>query len=862
MKKLFTLLTMLVIGISGMRAGVVTSVRISTSSTKYYYTLECNSPSGHSSTRFISVSGSTINGQSSAGTYFEFENGAGDGQYYIKCVSSGKYLNPNGDNVELGSKPSGYWTITVNSSNVFLNANGNTKTRLNNNINNTNKLRIAELSGECSQWTLTEYSYIVPSSGNGYKLKMKGTDLYVKFRISGYSETNVVNATLLDPRGTIFKMESDGSEGYRFKWCNQYMKTTGSKSWNSGHGTDTSNATWYIEPVVGEDGTYYLKKGESGDVYFGNDQATPAVEQYLYTNQSTSTRNIKWILEEVSLLPETSTSSNPKYYTIENARGYCYAQYAGDNTNMALVSSRLASRANVFWFEAVAEDNLPTGVMAVKIHNAATDKCVASTSSFTNEGITWYLKANVYEGSASVAINSNSATWDNNSYGWNNQANGNTQIANWASTDIGSAWWIEPLSAADWDVVRDYSSELTANIQPFVNNPGNGYFQINSTNATSLSTMISEATSDSYVTLAEYTAIREQLYNNFMKYPINGGYYRIKNNGTGNYLAYGTPTLSGGSNRPAGLIATSNSTDAASVIYLTGSNGTYKISVQGLNIQQQRTANRAFPGTTDTGVDFTFNISSPGVVSITNEASRVDSNNDGSLHEASDGWGVHGVVNWDASAANSKWVVEDATSFSGTLTNANDNTGTGHSYATLCVPFAISSITGASAYVPTKDGNYLVMGDALESTIEAGTPVMLVGATDAGSYTAYIKIDVAPVSSPEDNALTGTFTGTSIDCTALTGTNYVLGFDRDNDNRIGFYHVNSSSYSLKANRAYLNLTGGDARGFTLMFDDVVTGIVAPIGETEEGSVIHNLSGQRLNKMQKGINIVNGKKVLF
>ena len=37
--------------------------------------------------------------------------------------------------------------------------------------------------------------------------------------------------------------------------------------------------------------------------------------------------------------------------------------------------------------------------------------------------------------------------------------------------------------------------------------------------------------------------------------------------------------------------------------------------------------------------------------------------------------------------------------------------------------------------------------------------------------------------------------------------------------------------------------------------------VSPLGETEEGGAIYNLSGQRLNKMQKGINIVNGKAVL-
>ena len=40
-----------------------------------------------------------------------------------------------------------------------------------------------------------------------------------------------------------------------------------------------------------------------------------------------------------------------------------------------------------------------------------------------------------------------------------------------------------------------------------------------------------------------------------------------------------------------------------------------------------------------------------------------------------------------------------------------------------------------------------------------------------------------------------------------------------------------------------------------------TKIVSPLGETEEGAAIYNLAGQRINKQQKGINIVKGKKVL-
>jgi hypothetical protein len=43
-------------------------------------------------------------------------------------------------------------------------------------------------------------------------------------------------------------------------------------------------------------------------------------------------------------------------------------------------------------------------------------------------------------------------------------------------------------------------------------------------------------------------------------------------------------------------------------------------------------------------------------------------------------------------------------------------------------------------------------------------------------------------------------------------------------------------------------------------EDVITG-VSPLGETEEGTVIYNLAGQRLQKMQRGIFIKDGKKVM-
>ena len=44
-------------------------------------------------------------------------------------------------------------------------------------------------------------------------------------------------------------------------------------------------------------------------------------------------------------------------------------------------------------------------------------------------------------------------------------------------------------------------------------------------------------------------------------------------------------------------------------------------------------------------------------------------------------------------------------------------------------------------------------------------------------------------------------------------------------------------------------------------EDFYDGIASPIEETKEGGAIYNLAGQRLENLQKGINIINGRKVL-
>ena len=74
----------------------------------------------------------------------------------------------------------------------------------------------------------------------------------------------------------------------------------------------------------------------------------------------------------------------------------------------------------------------------------------------------------------------------------------------------------------------------------------------------------------------------------------------------------------------------------------------------------------------------------------------------------------------------------------------------------------------------------------------------------------------------------------------------------------------SAAGNIPAGKAYILASSipASVKAFTFVFDDEATGIIETRTATrEEVEAIFNLAGQRINKMQKGINIVNGKKIL-
>ena len=89
------------------------------------------------------------------------------------------------------------------------------------------------------------------------------------------------------------------------------------------------------------------------------------------------------------------------------------------------------------------------------------------------------------------------------------------------------------------------------------------------------------------------------------------------------------------------------------------------------------------------------------------------------------------------------------------------------------------------------------------------------------------------------------------------GTQYILA---QKEGAVAFYLAQSGT-TIAAGKAYIKSEAGvKAFYFT---EDGTTGIdnVNVNANLNEGA-IYNIAGQRINKLQKGINIVGGKKILF
>ena len=145
--------------------------------------------------------------------------------------------------------------------------------------------------------------------------------------------------------------------------------------------------------------------------------------------------------------------------------------------------------------------------------------------------------------------------------------------------------------------------------------------------------------------------------------------------------------------------------------------------------------------------------------------------------------------------------------------------------------------------------------------IPANTAVVLINEDTDENTTLNMTTGLSSVVDESANLLKGTLVSITLDLSDSTPY-YALG---KKDGNIGFYKFDdnvTTTITLGANKAYLEVpaSGGNVKCFMFDFDNE-TSIKNLNAELNHSETIYNLAGQRLTKPVKGINIINGKKVL-
>jgi len=174
-------------------------------------------------------------------------------------------------------------------------------------------------------------------------------------------------------------------------------------------------------------------------------------------------------------------------------------------------------------------------------------------------------------------------------------------------------------------------------------------------------------------------------------------------------------------------------------------------------------------------------------------------------------------------------------------------------YATYCSPYALdfSGVTGLTAYVAEKDGTKVKFTPV--DNVPANTGVLLKGAE--GNYS--IPAIASSTTDVTDNILTGVLVNTSI---AVGDYGYVL---MNVSNVVGFYKTDiTKGFTVGANTAYIKSDKGLSRMF-IGFDDedLETTGINEVKTMKGNNAIYNLKGMKVKTAQKGLYIINGKKVV-
>lgn len=214
-----------------------------------------------------------------------------------------------------------------------------------------------------------------------------------------------------------------------------------------------------------------------------------------------------------------------------------------------------------------------------------------------------------------------------------------------------------------------------------------------------------------------------------------------------------------------------------------------------------------------------------------------------------------GIDKWEGESGLYKqvtWNIEVANQFDVDLNTVGEK-----SYATAYLPFGVSAVSGADAYVGTLNTDKTVLNMTQTTSVPAEKGFVLVGAADAKA-----TLTIGNATETVNSDLTGT--NTAITLTDDNRANYLV-FGRKKDvttNELGFFKTTAAT--IPANKAFLDATALTGVGAIAMnFGGNTTGVnTVVLGENGVNAPVFDLSGRRVVAPVKGgVYIQNGKKFI-
>lgn len=811
MKKFTFLLSLLGLSASSAFAGVFVP---STDGNTHVYAIKNPGVAGN---YYCNLNGSGIGSTQRASdfAYFIIENGSAEGQYYMKCLSNNKYVSysdkSNGNNkitfVDTQNASKQWKIVKESGSNdnydIIPSEVDATKTNapswnwyggVGNNIG------FFDANGGASTWTFVE--------------AVKGTHTFK------YTYNEKVFATRTTPAAIVGTDKSAAPSNISFATISSMSPeniTAGTTTYTVNveenlpftTSTDYANAKWFIIDMHNND------SGING-----------ATENYVWTYDAVGDHGHNVILPITNLKTATYTD-NMLWCIIGNiADGFkIYNKAAGENYTLT-------------------KTNTTTNSNDTKTGNAA---CVMSTEDTNNK---FKLYSPTGSGT-SISGKTFCLKLDNDAFYVNTQkpedkANPyqNKVLQGWNEADGGSTCRAFVPNSFIVNATKDYSKFYVKSSELPEGVLGASTYLDEGENLNNFKAHFAAANNDD-ATLEQINTLVND-WKEICKTSVTtieaGKNYRLYNASTKRWLCI-NPT-----DNTKITTGTANNTIGSVVTFTNAESGRFRMMVEGKTLGK-------FPGqynpitleNNDSGSKGSYQVNQAGTT-----FTFQDQANKNQYSYLYDDKIYNRIVGWEVSdnITPTYWHVVPATTAEVDMNLVGSN-----SYATAYLPFGVSKVSGAEAYVGKLNTEKNALDMNKVEGVPAGKGFVLVGTGNKATLTIGTASEV-------DTDLTGT--NTAITLTDANRANYlVFGKNNADNTKVGFFKTTATT--IPANKAFLDATtlNGASSAIAMNFGGNTTGVnTVVLGENGVNAPVFDLSGRRVVAPVKGgVYIQNGKKFI-